>query len=130
VSSRMVLAVLAGTLIATAIGVAVAWLLSSDGPLGGPAGRPLAQPLGGLGRAPGGGGFEPGEPPGHPSEVSAMERTPFAVRSQGLEDRARATGWLESYGWIDRPAGLVHIPIDRAIDLYLERRGARAEEPR
>ena len=109
VSSRAVLAVLAGTLCATAIGIAVAWLLAGD--------------------APGGGASEPGEPPGHPSEVSAMETTPFAVRAQGLEDRARATGWLESYGWIDRRAGLVHIPIERAIDLYIQRRAAPGGQP-
>jgi hypothetical protein len=26
---------------------------------------------------------------------------------------------LDSYGWVDRPKGIVHIPIDRAIDLML-----------
>jgi hypothetical protein len=28
---------------------------------------------------------------------------------------------LGSYGWVDRPAGVVHIPIERAIDLTAER---------
>ena len=28
---------------------------------------------------------------------------------------------LESYGWIDKTAGTVHIPIDEAIRLTLER---------
>jgi hypothetical protein len=28
---------------------------------------------------------------------------------------------LESYGWVDRPNGIVRIPIDRAIALLLER---------
>jgi hypothetical protein len=28
---------------------------------------------------------------------------------------------LESYGWVDRSAGVVHIPITRAIDLILQR---------
>jgi hypothetical protein len=28
---------------------------------------------------------------------------------------------LNSYGWVDRDRGVVHIPIDRAIDLALER---------
>lgn len=28
---------------------------------------------------------------------------------------------LESYGWIDRPAGIVRIPIDRAMQLLVER---------
>jgi hypothetical protein len=28
---------------------------------------------------------------------------------------------LNSYGWVDRNAGKVHIPIDRAIDLLLQK---------
>ena len=28
---------------------------------------------------------------------------------------------LESYGWMDRSTGAVHIPIERAIDLVAER---------
>ncbi len=28
---------------------------------------------------------------------------------------------LKSYGWVDQKAGIVHIPIDRAMDLLLER---------
>jgi hypothetical protein len=28
---------------------------------------------------------------------------------------------LSSYGWVDRQAGIVHIPIDRAIELTLEK---------
>ena len=36
---------------------------------------------------------------------------------------------LDSYGWIDKPQGIVHIPIERAIELTAERglpaRGAR-----
>jgi hypothetical protein len=28
---------------------------------------------------------------------------------------------LHSYGWVDRQSGIVHIPIDRAIDLIVER---------
>jgi hypothetical protein len=36
-------------------------------------------------------------------------------------DRARETQQLASYGWVDRPAGVVRIPIERAIDITLER---------
>jgi hypothetical protein len=28
---------------------------------------------------------------------------------------------LNAYGWIDKPAGIIHIPIARAMDLILER---------
>jgi hypothetical protein len=35
--------------------------------------------------------------------------------------REDAEDWLHSYGWVDRQRGVVHIPIDRAIDLIIER---------
>ena len=37
------------------------------------------------------------------------------------EYRAAATAQLESYGWTDRAAGEVHIPIERAMDLIARR---------
>ena len=37
------------------------------------------------------------------------------------EMRAREDEVLHSYGWVDRQAGIVRIPIDRAIDLLAER---------
>ena len=36
---------------------------------------------------------------------------------------------LDTYGWVDRPQGIVHIPIERAIELTLER-GLPAREAR
>ena len=38
--------------------------------------------------------------------------------------RASEQKQLESYGWIDRDAGTVHIPIDRAMTLLAQRRGS------
>ena len=35
--------------------------------------------------------------------------------------RAEEEARLNSYGWIDRSAGVAHIPIDQAMDLLLER---------
>lgn len=35
--------------------------------------------------------------------------------------RAAKQRELESYGWVDRRAGVVHIPIERAMELVLER---------
>ena len=37
------------------------------------------------------------------------------------ELRAREDAELNSYGWIDRKAGAVRIPIDRAMELILQR---------
>ena len=33
---------------------------------------------------------------------------------------------LSEYGWVDRSAGIVHIPVERAMDLVLARAGAGA----
>jgi len=45
--------------------------------------------------------------------------------SQDLDSaRAAEAARLSSYGWVDRRAGIVHIPIDRAIELI----AAEAEE--
>ena len=57
-----------------------------------------------------------------PAEVNAMETTIFDEEAQGLEDQEVATERLDSYGWVDRERGLVHIPIEQAFDVYLERR--------
>ncbi len=42
--------------------------------------------------------------------------------------RAAEAAALDSYGWVDRSAGIVHIPIDRAIEL-LAQRGLPARPP-
>jgi hypothetical protein len=35
--------------------------------------------------------------------------------------RAEEDSQLSSYAWVDKPAGIVRIPIDRAMDLMVER---------
>jgi hypothetical protein len=39
--------------------------------------------------------------------------------------RAAAEQRLHSYGWVDRQAGVVHIPIERAMELIVRRDAAR-----
>jgi hypothetical protein len=46
-----------------------------------------------------------------------------ALRSQ----KRRA---LETYGWVDRRAGVVHIPIERAMALSVQRRAAQRRNRR
>lgn len=47
-----------------------------------------------------------------------LQSHPFAdLDSLRAEEEAR----LGSYGWVDEPAGVAHIPIDRAKDLLVER---------
>lgn len=56
------------------------------------------------------------QPPRPPEPV--LQRDPAADMA-GF--RATDEGTLEGYGWVDRGAGRVHIPIDEAIRLTLER---------
>lgn len=47
-----------------------------------------------------------------------LEARPLAPRARlNANEKARLSG----YGWVDRNAGTVHIPIDRAMDLIVER---------
>lgn len=43
--------------------------------------------------------------------------------------RRREDLLLDTYGWVDREAGIAHIPIERAIELVLERGLPTREEP-
>ena len=88
-------------------------LYVDDGP--GPAPRPIPAPTPGAPPA-------PGAIPGHvPEEVNHIEQVLFSERAPGLEERASEHTLLRSYGWVNRDARLVRIPIDRAIELYVQR---------
>ena len=45
----------------------------------------------------------------------------MAAARELAEFRLRQAKLLSSYGWVDREAGVVRIPIDRAMDLVAER---------
>ncbi|MGE5181574.1 MAG: hypothetical protein ACM31C_05915 [Acidobacteriota bacterium] len=64
---------------------------------------------------------------GVPREVNAMETLPFSIEAQGIADNELAEGVLASYGWVDRAHGIVRVPIDVAVDLYLA--GPRHDGP-
>jgi len=50
-----------------------------------------------------------------------LQREPFGdVGVLRAEERAV----LEGYGWVDREQGVVHIPVEHAMQLYLERNAA------
>ncbi len=44
------------------------------------------------------------------------------------EMRAREAKLLDSYGWVDRQRGIVHIPVEQAIDKYLVTAQAPAKD--
>lgn len=59
-------------------------------------------------------------------EPAHVETSPFASMPASVS-RTAARARLARYGWVDRSAGVVHVPIERAIELYLA--GERAKEP-
>jgi hypothetical protein len=75
-------------------------------------------------------------PPEYPLAVSQGERVPPEPRLQtapreDLRDlRASEDAVLDSYGWVDKNAGIVRIPIDEAIRLTLERGLPTRKEPK
>jgi hypothetical protein len=70
----------------------------------------------------------PEGPPPAPREVGRakigmVEQQPFERTRTGPEWKAEQRRRLDGYGWVDRKEGLVHIPVDRAMDLVV--RGER-----
>lgn len=71
----------------------------------------------------------------HAIEMSLLPRSDAAVDRRTVPADASSEPWrnereakrrLSSYGYIDRRRGTVHIPLERAKQLYLERERARA----
>jgi hypothetical protein len=110
VRGRAIAGIGAGVVLAVIAGVLVADLLGScrAHQLGGAWGPPPRRE----------------EPPG---DLNAMEARPFTAEAQGLDDHARAAARLRSYGWIDPARRIVHIPIDAAAGVYLDRRARRGQ---
>jgi len=56
-----------------------------------------------------------------PTRLPAEPRLQQFPRNELYDFRAKETQQLDSYGWVDKNAGTVHIPIDDAMRLMLER---------
>ena len=50
-------------------------------------------------------------------KIGMVEQRLFENANQGVAWREQAHRRLESYGWVDEQKGIVHIPIERAMDL-------------
>jgi hypothetical protein len=50
---------------------------------------------------------------------------PFSERLQPEQARQAEHEALDAWSWIDRPSGRVRLPIDVAIDRYIQQRGGR-----
>jgi hypothetical protein len=52
-----------------------------------------------------------------PHPVSGVRADLFELARPRPDLKARQRLWLSSYGWVDRGRGLVHIPVERAMDI-------------
>lgn len=58
-------------------------------------------------------------------EVGMVGQVPFSVDQEAARLRAGQRRRLSSYGWVDREAGLIHQPIEQAMEQLLrEQEGA------
>lgn len=68
--------------------------------------------------------MQPGGPPPIPKQVDQYEvgivnLRVFALDQRAAQKRLQQMERLRSYGWVDREAGVAHIPIDEAMKMYL-----------
>ena len=62
-----------------------------------------------------------GSPLADTREVPKAPQLQVTPSSDLTQLRAREQARLDSYGWVDRPEGLVHIPIERAMEILAGR---------
>ena len=55
-----------------------------------------------------------------PRTISGINQTLILHDRRGQRLRERQLRRLESFGWVDRRAGIVHLPVDDAIDWLVE----------
>lgn len=53
-------------------------------------------------------------------EIGIVDQVPFDVTHSLEHYKREKVGHLESWGWIDRKAGTVHMPIGDAMDLVVK----------
>lgn len=51
------------------------------------------------------------------SKIGMVEQQMYNHAMRGERDRAARRERLRSYGWVDRRQGVVHIPVERAMEL-------------
>ena len=74
--------------------------------------------------------MQPAGPPPIPKEVNQYEVGIVNLRVFALDQRAaqkslRQLERLDSYGWVDREAGVAHIPVTEAMKMMVEEQGKK-----
>lgn len=52
-------------------------------------------------------------------EIGIVDQVPFSGDHRLADWRQARSSRLNSYGWVDRAKGIVHVPIERAMDATL-----------
>jgi hypothetical protein len=63
------------------------------------------------------------EVPDNLSKDLAWKATPASRRAAMLDLRQKQTAQAASYGWVDQKAGIVQLPIARAMELIVKEHG-------
>jgi hypothetical protein len=59
------------------------------------------------------------------AEIGIVDQPPFETIRIAERRRAEQMKQLHSYGWIDRDKGVIHVPIDKAIDQLVAEKGKK-----
>jgi hypothetical protein len=57
------------------------------------------------------------------SEIADVNQRPFALEDEAPRLRTEQGTRLERYGWVDRGAGVIHMPIEQAMEQVLAEEG-------
>lgn len=109
VPGRRILIAMAVSLVLSALGVLCAWGLAVSEP--------------GVPRVSAPSDIHPLVPLPAAKDIEQARRELFAERPLGADLRAPKELRLQRYGWVDERAGVIHIPIARAMELYVQARG-------
>ena len=53
-------------------------------------------------------------------EVGIVNQRMFSLDQRAAQKRVQQMNRLNTYGWLDRQAGVVHIPVDVAMDMLVQ----------
>ena len=79
--------------------------------------------------------LQPAGPPPIPKQVDQYEvgivnLRVFALDQRAAQKRLQQMERLRSFGWVDREAGVAHIPIDDAMKMYLAEQQKKGNQPK
>jgi len=79
--------------------------------------------------------LQPAGPPPIPKQVDQYEvgivnLRVFALDQRAAQKRLQQMERLRSYGWVDREAGLAHIPVEEAMKMYLAGQQKKGSQPK